>query len=189
MPRRSSTTGRSRDAAAVDPDVARVERDQPVDHLQRGRLAAAGRADEHAERAGRDLEREVVERRRVAARVALRHVVEDDLGGARVVLTAARFLIPARPIDAARARAAPAVIAIASRKPARSSLFVGAGDRGADDRDPEQAGDARDRVVDAARDAGVALAGVGEHRRGERRDDHRQADREDEQRRAGAPIQ
>ena len=37
------------DAAAVDPDVALVEGDQPVDQLQRRRLAAAGRADEHAE--------------------------------------------------------------------------------------------------------------------------------------------
>ena len=37
-------------AAAVDADLAGVEGDQPVHHLQRRRLAAARRADEHAER-------------------------------------------------------------------------------------------------------------------------------------------
>ena len=73
--------GQLADAAAVDPDLAGVERDQPVDHLQRGRLAAARRPDEDAERARRDLERQVVDRRRVTSRVPLRHVVEDDLGG------------------------------------------------------------------------------------------------------------
>ena len=66
----------------VDRDVAGVERDQPVDHLERRGLPAARRPDEHAERAGRDLERELVERRDVATRVLLADAVEHDLGGA-----------------------------------------------------------------------------------------------------------
>src|SRR5712691_13315568 len=61
---------------------------------------------------------------------------------------------------------------------------VGAGRyRRADDRDPEQSCDPRDRVVDAARDARVALVRVGENRRRQRRDDQRQADGEHEERR------
>ena len=44
------------------------------------------------------------------------------------------------------------------------------GDDGAERGDAEQPGDARDRVVHAGGDAGVRLVGVGEHRRGERRD-------------------
>ena len=59
-------------------------------------------------------------------------------------------------------------------------VVAGRDDR-ADDRDPEQAGDPRDRVVHAARDARLALAGIGEHGGGERGDDHRQADGEDEE--------
>ena len=139
--------------------------------------------DEHAERPGRDLEREVGERRRVAPGVALRDVVEDDLGGG-----AHRhgFLIPATPTTPPATherRGDPHREAVAGDvEPVARPC-----DRGADDGDPEQAGDARDGVVDAARDAGVVLADVGEHRRGERRDDHREPDREDEQRRAGAP--
>ena len=49
---------------------------QPGDHPQRGRLAAAGRADEDEELAVRDLELEVVDGARAAE--GLRHVVEDD---------------------------------------------------------------------------------------------------------------
>ena len=100
------------DAAAVDADVALVERDQAVDELQRRRLAAARRADEHAERARRDLERELVERVIVAARVALRHAVEDDLG--RAAHASRRFVIPASPISPPTA-ISPAVIAIDMR--------------------------------------------------------------------------
>ena len=44
--------------------------------------------------------------------------------------------------------------------------------------DAEQPRGARDRVVDARGDPGVLLVGVGEHRRGQRRDGRRQADRE-----------
>ena len=54
-------------------------------------------------------------------------------------------------------------------------------DGGADDGDPQQAGDARHGVVHAARDPGIVLTRVREHRCGERCDDHREADREDEQ--------
>ena len=39
--------------------------DEPVDHLQAGRLAAAGRPDQDADLAGRDGQRQVVDRRRV----------------------------------------------------------------------------------------------------------------------------
>ena len=48
--------------------------------------------------------------------------------------------------------------------------------------DAEQAGGARDRVVDPGGDPGVLLVGVGEHRRRQRRDGRRQAEREHEQR-------
>jgi two-component system chemotaxis response regulator CheY len=44
------------DVDAVDLDRARRRLDEPVDHAQRGRLAAAGRTDEHDEVAARDLE-------------------------------------------------------------------------------------------------------------------------------------
>ena len=54
------------------------------------------------------------------------------------------------------------------------------GDERADRGDPDQAGDAGDRVVDRRGDAGVALVRVREHGRGERRDGHRQPDREEE---------
>ena len=59
-------------AAAADEDVAVGDVDHPVDHPHRGRLAAAGRPDEHADLAGRDLERQVVDGRPVGAGVALR---------------------------------------------------------------------------------------------------------------------
>src|SRR5581483_3861945 len=98
------------DAAAVDADVALVEVDQPVDEAQRGRLPAARGPDEDAERAGRDREREAVQRVLLPARVALRDAVEDDLGGRAHV----RFLIPASPI-APPAAISPAVIPIAVR--------------------------------------------------------------------------
>jgi hypothetical protein len=58
-------------AAAADQDVALGDLDHAVDHPHGGRLAAAGGADEHADLARADLEREVVDRRPVAARIAL----------------------------------------------------------------------------------------------------------------------
>ena len=63
------------------------------------------------------------------------------------------------------------------------SFGVDGGDDGADRGDAQQAGDARDRVVDAGGDAGVVLVGVGQHGRGQRRDRRDQAEREDQQRR------
>ena len=144
------------DAPPVDADVARVEGDQPVDHLQRRRLAAARRADEDAERPGRDLEREIVERGGVASRIALRDVVEDDLRGGASFATG--FRIPAQADRGRRRARAAAVIPIASWKPVQVELVLRAGDRRADDGDPEQARDARDGVVHAAGDPGVALA-------------------------------
>ena len=65
----------------ADEDPARCRLDEPVDHLERGRLAAAGRPDEDAHRPGRDIEREVLDGpglARPGARVALRDVLEDD---------------------------------------------------------------------------------------------------------------
>jgi len=55
--------------------------DQPVDHLHRGRLAAAGRTDQHHDLAGRDLHGDAVDRWRVRARIALGHIQQLD-GGA-----------------------------------------------------------------------------------------------------------
>ena len=66
-------------ARAVDANVARRQLDEPVDELHRRRLAAARRADEAADLARRDRHREIVDRRRCAAGVALGRVVEDDL--------------------------------------------------------------------------------------------------------------
>ena len=64
------------------------------------------------------------------------------------------------------------------RHPEAAEVQRSAG-HGADRRGCEQASNARDRVVDAGRDAGGALVGVGEDRRRERRDDDRESERED----------
>ena len=94
--------GQIADAAAVDADLAGVERDQAVHHLQRRCLAAARRADENAERAGRDLQRQVVDRGRLAACVALGHVVERDLRSVhRLFLMPVKPMIPPAPTSAA----------------------------------------------------------------------------------------
>jgi hypothetical protein len=97
-------------AAPVDADVARVVRHEPVDHLQRGRLAAARRAHQHAERARRDDEREVVDRGDLAAGVSPRHMVEDDLGCAAHAI----FRMPRSPMIPPEATSAE-VIHIESR--------------------------------------------------------------------------
>src|SRR4029079_10196346 len=70
------------DARPIDPDVALVVVDQPVDHLHRGRLAGPGRPDENADVPCGDRQREIVNRGPLAPRIALRDMVEDDLGGA-----------------------------------------------------------------------------------------------------------
>jgi len=67
------------DLRAVDPDLALGEVDQPVDELQRRRLAAAGRPDEHADLPRRDGEGEVVDRGLRPSRIELGRPVEDDL--------------------------------------------------------------------------------------------------------------
>jgi predicted ATPase/class 3 adenylate cyclase len=69
------------DRGAVDADVAARERDQPVDELERGRLPAARRADEDADLARGDGEREVVDGSVLTTGINLRRLVEDELGG------------------------------------------------------------------------------------------------------------
>ena len=51
---------------AVDRHAPRVRLDEPIDHLERRGLARARAADEHHQLAGRDLERDRVDRDRVA---------------------------------------------------------------------------------------------------------------------------
>src|SRR5262249_58161651 len=63
--------GQLADAAAVDPDVALVEGDQAVDHLQRSRLAAARRPDEDAEGSPGDRQPELPQPLLVTAPVTL----------------------------------------------------------------------------------------------------------------------
>src|SRR5439155_8496336 len=94
-------------APPVDANVTVVERDETVDHLQRGRLAAARGPDEDAERSAGNLERELVQRLLLATGVPLRDAVEDDLAGGT---HAVRFRIPASPIRPPAA-ISPAVIA------------------------------------------------------------------------------
>ena len=73
------------DAAAVEQDVAVGDVDHAVDHPHRGGLAAARRADEHADLAGGHLERELVDRRLRLAGIALGGLAELERrgGGAR----------------------------------------------------------------------------------------------------------
>src|SRR5581483_8389155 len=66
-------------AAAIDRDVALGDRDQPVDHLQGGGLAAAGGPDEDADVAGCHLEGEILDRRVLPPRIALDHAAKGDL--------------------------------------------------------------------------------------------------------------
>ena len=67
--------------AVADEDVALGDLDHAVDHPHRGRLAASRGPDEDADLARRHLEVELVDGRRVGARVALRHPPEGDRGG------------------------------------------------------------------------------------------------------------
>ena len=68
------------DLPAVDPDVTARERDQAIDELERRRLAASRRPDQHADLPCRHGQRQVVDRRALPARVDLRGFVEDELG-------------------------------------------------------------------------------------------------------------
>ena len=68
-------------AAAADEDVAAGDVDHPVDHPHRGGLAAAGRADEHADLAGGDGQGEAVDGGGVGAGIDLRRFDELQLDG------------------------------------------------------------------------------------------------------------
>ena len=67
----------ARDVLAGHPDTTRGRLDQAVDHLHRGRLPAPRWANEHHERATRDIEREFLHGDRSVG-VALRHSVQPD---------------------------------------------------------------------------------------------------------------
>ncbi len=71
------------DPLVVEPDAALGQRHQPRDAVQRGRLAAAGRAEQRDELAAPDRQRHVgqrVERLARGTREAARHAVEFELG-------------------------------------------------------------------------------------------------------------
>ena len=74
-----SRGARSLTTRAADPDLAVADLLEAGDHPQRGRLAAARRADEHDELAFVDLQVEVADRDDVVA-VDLRDVDELDVG-------------------------------------------------------------------------------------------------------------
>src|SRR5713101_7193584 len=61
---------------AADPDRSGIDRDQPVDHPERRRLAAAGGAKQHAERADVDRHRQIVDDPAVA--VGFSNLVDLD---------------------------------------------------------------------------------------------------------------
>ena len=67
-------------ALPADRDVALGDVDQAVDHLHRGRLAAARRPDEHADLARGHVQRQLADGRRLAARISLGHPAELDRG-------------------------------------------------------------------------------------------------------------
>ena len=72
--------GRATARSSRRSDVALRDRDEPVDHLHRRRLAAARRADEDADVTRRNRQRKLGNGRFRPARIALRGPVEDDLG-------------------------------------------------------------------------------------------------------------
>src|SRR3546814_20097345 len=80
------------DVLAVEQDRARGGFDQPVDHLQRGGLAAARGADERDDLPCRDGQRERLDCRDLLARVALAHCIEPELGTADLPSAAASDL-------------------------------------------------------------------------------------------------
>ena len=65
------------DVVAVEEDATARRLDEPVDHPQRGGLAASRRADEHADLAVVDVETQFVDGDR-AIGIALRDLVEAD---------------------------------------------------------------------------------------------------------------
>ena len=70
------------DVVTVDQDRALGGFDQPVDHLQRGGLAAAGRAHEHDDLAGRDVQAERLDRCPLLPPVPLDDVLQFDVDAA-----------------------------------------------------------------------------------------------------------
>src|SRR5258708_6187761 len=78
MPRRSCEIPVALTLLPSIDDVAAGNRDQPVDHLQRRRLAASGRPDQNADLAAWHLEAEIPDRGLRPARVALGDVEEGN---------------------------------------------------------------------------------------------------------------
>ena len=79
-------TVHARDVVPVDHDAAARGLDEPVDHLQRGGLAAPGGAHEHDHAAGRDLQGEATHRGLLLARVPLGDLPQEDGGTAHGLL-------------------------------------------------------------------------------------------------------
>src|SRR6516164_5399246 len=69
------------DVLAGDPYCPGIDRDQSVDHLQRRRFTATGGAQQHAQFAGCDRQREIIDDPTVP--VAFRDIVDLDHGAAR----------------------------------------------------------------------------------------------------------
>ena len=67
------------DVLAVEQDAARGRLDEPVDHLERRRLAAARGADEHDDLALLDVEGQVLHGRHLGAGIGLAHLFEVNL--------------------------------------------------------------------------------------------------------------
>ena len=63
------------DVVVTEEDASRRRLDEPVDHAHRGRLAAAGRTDQHADLAALHLEAQIVHGD-VTVGIALRDVLE-----------------------------------------------------------------------------------------------------------------
>ena len=61
----------------VEEDAAGGGLDEPVDHLQRRRLAATRRTDEHADLVAREIERELADRDRTVG-IGLADTIETD---------------------------------------------------------------------------------------------------------------
>ena len=68
-----------RDVVPADDDASAGGLDEPVDHLQRRRLAASRRPDQGDDLPGRDLQRQVVDGGLPCAGVALGDVIDEDL--------------------------------------------------------------------------------------------------------------
>ncbi len=76
--------GQVGDVAVTDEDAALVDLFEACEHAQRGRLATAGRADEHHELAVFDVQVELVYRVAVGSGVATRCVTKTNSGHATI---------------------------------------------------------------------------------------------------------